>query len=389
MPCLSKILTSARRSFSRLRLISKPAKPESVQRLQRSRQLWPRLNPQSPGVETAELNLDYTRILAPVTGRISRQHVTSGNLVSGGTATSTLLTTITSVDPIYCTFDANEQDVLKYTRLALAGKRESSRVAKNPVFLGLIDEAGFPHEGTWISSIIDLIPDTASMRARCVFHNDDRVLVPGMFARIRIPGSAAYDGVLIPDAAIGTDQSTQFVYIVANDVVERRAVTPGPMIDGLRVVRKGLTGNESVVIEGLLQARPGFDRKDEQRFHRGCGRRAAGHLRAFAAGNVDFAGHLISQSETVPSAMLVRPLSRERTPREVSSFLHRTTDLRHGVVVHHCAGGRDYVLLVAGLAVPCSRPATDRRSSQLSRCHAAGHCRYRRDSDRTGNERRR
>jgi multidrug efflux pump subunit AcrA (membrane-fusion protein) len=188
------------------------------------------------GVETAELNLDYTKILAPVTGRISRQHVTSGNLVSGGTATSTLLTTITSVDPIYCTFDANEQDVLKYTRLALAGKRESSRVAKNPVF----------------------------MRARCVFHNDDGVLVPGMFARIRIPGSAAYDGILIPDAAIGTDQSSQYVYVVAEDVVERRAITPGPMVDGLRVVRKGLTGNEMIVIEGLLQARPDLIVKTNQ-----------------------------------------------------------------------------------------------------------------------------
>lgn len=208
------------------------------------------------GVEAARLNLDYTRILAPVTGRISRQYVTEGNLVSGGTATSTLLTTITSVDPIYCTFDANEQDVLKYTRLALAGKRESSRVAKNPVFLGLVDEAGFPHEGhmDFVDNRFD--SSTASMRARCIFRNNDQVLLPGMFARIRIPGSAAYEGVLIPDSAIGTDQSSQYVYVVVDNVIQRRTVIPGPMIDGLRVVRSGLIGDESVVIEGLLQVRP-------------------------------------------------------------------------------------------------------------------------------------
>ncbi len=122
--------------------------------------------------------------------------------------------------------------------------------------LGLVDENGFPHEGhmDFVDNRFD--SDTASMRARCIFPNDDKVLVPGMFARIRIPGSAAYEAVLIPDSAVGTDQSSQFVYVVVNDVIERRAVTLGPMVDGLRVVRKGLTGDESLVIEGLLQARP-------------------------------------------------------------------------------------------------------------------------------------
>lgn len=213
------------------------------------------------GVETAELNLDYTQIHAPVSGRISREGVTAGNLVSGGTATSTLLTTIASVAPIYCTFDANEQEVLKYTRLALSGKRESSRVAKNPVYLGLVDEKEFPHLGhmDFVDNRFDAA--TASMRARCIFPNEDKVLIPGMFARIRIPGSAAYDAVLIPDASVGTDQTSQYVYIVANGVIERRSVSLGPIVDGLRVVREGLTGDESLVIEGLLQARPGMDVK--------------------------------------------------------------------------------------------------------------------------------
>lgn len=208
------------------------------------------------GIETAQLNLDYTKIYAPVSGRISKKFVTEGNLINGGTTNSSLLTTITSVKPIYCNFDANEQDVLKYIRSAQAGKRASSREAKNPVYLGLIDETGFPHQGhmDFVDNRFDV--DTASMRARCVFPNQDQVLIPGMFARIRIPGSASYNAVLIPDSAVGTDQSSQYVYLVVDHVVERRIVTLGPIVDGLRVIREGLTGDESIIIEGLLQARP-------------------------------------------------------------------------------------------------------------------------------------
>ncbi|MFV0442105.1 MAG: efflux RND transporter periplasmic adaptor subunit [Planctomycetaceae bacterium] len=207
-------------------------------------------------VETAQLNLDYTRIYAPVAGRISRQNVTAGNYVSGGATTATVLTTITSVAPIYCTFDTNEQEVLKYTRLSQSGQRKSSRVAKNPVYLGLVDENGFPHEGhmDFVDNRFDA--PTASLRARAVFPNADQVLIPGMFARIRIPGSAQYEAVLIPDSAIGTDQSSQYVYIVQDGVIQRRAVTVGPIVDGLRVIRDGLQGDEMLVIEGLLQARP-------------------------------------------------------------------------------------------------------------------------------------
>lgn len=207
-------------------------------------------------VETAQLNLDYTEIYAPVGGRISREMVTDGNFVSGGSATSTLLTTITSVAPIYCTFDANEQEVLKYIRLAQSGKRQSSRVAKNPILLGLVDEEGFPHEGhmDFVDNQFDA--GTASMRARGVFPNKDEVLIPGMFARVRIPGSAAYEAVLIPDSAIGTDQSSQYVYVVVDGKIERRSIVPGPIVDGLRVIRDGLAGDEDLVIEGLLLARP-------------------------------------------------------------------------------------------------------------------------------------
>ena len=210
-------------------------------------------------VRAAELDLSYTKITAPVAGRISDYRVTAGNLISGGTATSTLLTTITSVDSIYCTFDANEQEVLKYIRLAISGKRENSRDAKNPVFLGLVDEIGYPHQGhmDFVDNRFDA--NTASMRARCVIPNKDHVLLPGMFARLRIPGSSSYEAVLIPDSSIGTDQSEQYVYIVVDKKIQRRPVKIGPLVDGLRVVREGLQGNESLVIEGLLQSRPDIE----------------------------------------------------------------------------------------------------------------------------------
>ena len=128
------------------------------------------------GVETAELNLNYTRVTAPISGRISREYVNVGNLVSGGATNVTMLTTITSVEPIYCTFDANEQEVLKYMRLANAGTRKSSREAKNPVFLGLVDEDGFPHQGhmDFVDNQFDAA--TASMRGRCIFKNEGKGL---------------------------------------------------------------------------------------------------------------------------------------------------------------------------------------------------------------------
>lgn len=208
--------------------------------------------------QQAALNLNYTRIRAPIAGRISRHYVTAGNLISGGSAGSTLLTTITSIDPIHCTFDASEQQVLNYIRLAQSGRRKSSREFKNPVFLALDDETGFPHKGhmDFVDNRFD--EDTATMRARCIFPNADQVLFPGMFARIRIPGSAPWQALMIPDAAVGTDQSEQYVTVVGpNDTVERRAVTLGPLVDGLRVVRSGLSADDRVVIAGLLQARPG------------------------------------------------------------------------------------------------------------------------------------
>jgi len=208
-------------------------------------------------VATAELNLSYTRITAPIAGRISRRLVTQGNLVNGGSAGSTMLTTIVSLDPIHCYFDANEHEFLKYARLDREGKRTSSREAKNPVYLRLIDEDGFPHLGhmDFVDNRVD--PNTGTMRGRAIFPNADRALIPGLFAELRLPGSGRYDATLIPDSAIGSDQSEKFVFVVNDqNKIERHPVTLGPIAKGLRIIRTGVQPSDLIVTHGLQRVAP-------------------------------------------------------------------------------------------------------------------------------------
>ena len=211
-------------------------------------------------VETAELMLAFTEVRAPITGRISRRFATKGNLIAGGTTTPTLLTTIVSVDPIHCNFEANERELLKYVRLDLSGQRESSRTVKNPVFLSLIDEEGFPHKGhmDFVDNRVD--SNTGTIRGRAIFPNPDKVLASGMFAELRLPGSGRYDATLIPDSAVGRDQSDQFLLVVGeNNKIERRSVKLGPISHGLRVVRSGLKPDDRFVTRGVQRARPGSE----------------------------------------------------------------------------------------------------------------------------------
>jgi RND family efflux transporter MFP subunit len=212
-------------------------------------------------LEIARLNLQYTEIRSPISGRISRRYVTEGNLVSGGSADSTLLTTIVSVDPIHCYFDADEQSFLKYMKLASEGIRPSSRDVRNPVYLALSNEKeGFPHWGhmDFVENRLD--EETATIRGRAILANQDLLLTPGLFARVRIPGSARYEAILVPDRAIGTDQNEKYVLVVDDQKkVGRRLVTLGPISHGLRIIRSGLTGNERVVLSGQQKARAGAD----------------------------------------------------------------------------------------------------------------------------------
>ena len=207
----------------------------------------------------AELNLEYTQVKAPITGRVSSRLVTEGNLISGGQAQSTLITTIVSLDPIHCHFDADESSFLKYQRLAKEGKLGSSRDVKHPVYIGLGDEPNaFPHPGhmDFVDNRLD--PETGTMRCRAILSNADLSLTPGLFTRVRLPGSGRYEAVLVPDFTISTDQSEKFVFVIDKDnIIRRQVVELGPVVRGLRVIRKGLDGSEKIVLRGQQRVKPG------------------------------------------------------------------------------------------------------------------------------------
>jgi len=209
--------------------------------------------------DQAKLNLDFTQVTAPIGGRISRKLVTEGNLITGGDAANpTLLTTIVSLDPIYCYFEADEEAYLKYQRLAREGKRPSSRTTANPVELELADEDAFVHKGKmdFVENAID--EQTSTIQGRAIFPNPGLQLTPGLFARVRLPGSGRYDAVLVPDLSIITDQSNKFVNVVRPDgTIDYRKVTLGPIVNGLRVIRDGLKAGENVVTRGLQRVHAG------------------------------------------------------------------------------------------------------------------------------------
>ncbi|WP_288381649.1 efflux RND transporter periplasmic adaptor subunit [uncultured Massilia sp.] len=197
--------------------------------------------------EAARLNLSYTRITAPIDGRVSKAEITLGNLVDG----SAVLTSVVSTDRIYASFDGDEETYLR------VGSR-AQRGAPATVKVGLSSEEGFPHEGKleFVDNRLDA--DTGSVRMRATLANPDRLLVPGLFARVQVGNGVASDAVVINDRAVGTDQSRKYVVVVgADSKAEYRPVTLGPVVDGLRVVRSGLKPGEKIVVNGLQRVRPG------------------------------------------------------------------------------------------------------------------------------------
>ncbi|HXI68550.1 MAG TPA: efflux RND transporter periplasmic adaptor subunit [Steroidobacteraceae bacterium] len=207
-------------------------------------------------LDSAALNLEFTRVTAPIAGRISRALVTSGNYVASGV---TPLTTLVSLDPIYVTFDGDEQAYLRYSKLARANAHGGSQeVARNPVVVGLANESGYPHQGALVFIDNALDPATGTIHSRALLDNHERLFTPGLFARIRLLDSTQRDAVLVNDSAIGTDQTVRYVLVVGTgNKVEYRPVQLGPVIDGLRVVQSGLTAGETVVVNGLQRVRPG------------------------------------------------------------------------------------------------------------------------------------
>jgi RND family efflux transporter MFP subunit len=217
-------------------------------------------------VKAAKLNVEFTRVTAPITGRISRKLVTEGNLINGGTAESTLLTTIVSMDPIYVYFEADERSYLKYVRLSKNGKGPSSHEGRNPVYLALADEKGFPRKGyiDFVDNRLD--SKTGTMTGRAVFPNSDLTLTPGLFGRIRVEGSNKHQALLVPDEAIGSDQAQKFLLVLnGNNTVESRVVQLGPLLHGFRVIREGLKRDDWFITSGVQRARTGVEVSPEKR----------------------------------------------------------------------------------------------------------------------------
>jgi RND family efflux transporter MFP subunit len=207
-------------------------------------------------LESAQLNLGFTRVTSPIAGRVSRAEVTRGNLVTGGNNGGTLLSSVVSMDPIYLYFDSDEQAYLRYTKMARNGQRSSD--APNPVQVGLANEEGFPHPGRVDFIDNQLNPQTGTIRARAVLDNKDGQFTPGLFARVQLLGSDEYNAILIDDRAVNTDQSQKYVFLLgADNKIEYRKVTLGRVVDGLRVVREGLKTGDTIVVNGAQRVHPG------------------------------------------------------------------------------------------------------------------------------------
>lgn len=210
-------------------------------------------------VRTAELDHDFTRITAPISGRISRSLITAGNYVTGGGAAQpTLLTTIVNQNPIHLYFDISEANAIKYRRLMMSGNMSVAGQQGSTVELALPDESGYPHRGSvdFTDNRIDI--GTGTLRVRAVVDNAKGLFTAGMFARVRVAGTVPYQAVLLPDQVFGSDQANKFALTVAEDgTVQRRVVILGPMTGNLRVVRSGLSADDWVIVNGLQRARPG------------------------------------------------------------------------------------------------------------------------------------
>jgi multidrug efflux system membrane fusion protein len=210
-------------------------------------------------LESARLDLEYTKVRAPIGGRVSRALLTEGNYVSGVAGGASMLTTIVSVDPVYVYTDIDENSLLRFNELIRARKLETDGDGRVPVELQLADETNFPHHGSIESFDNKLDANTGSILLRAVFSNPDGRIVPGLFARLRVPLSERYPALLVEARAIGTDQAQKFVLtLTPSNTVAYQAVQLGPEISGKRIVRAGLLGSEEIVVNGLQRVRPGM-----------------------------------------------------------------------------------------------------------------------------------
>ena len=228
------------------------------QRTQTKRVAEATVRAREAAVASAKLDLEFTELRAPVAGRIGDRRISLGNLITGSTTgTTSLLATIVSLDPIRFEFTFDEASYLRYERAAQAGSEMTSRNASVAVALKLIDEPDFSHQGRmdFVDNAIDR--SSGTIRGRAVLSNTDGVFTPGMFGRVRVPGSPSYMAVLVPDTAVGTEQARKFVLAVdAENVAHMKYVTLGQVFDNLRVIKSGLADDDRVIVNGLMRARP-------------------------------------------------------------------------------------------------------------------------------------
>src|SRR5262245_62055375 len=251
----------ARRELDRaLTLVTTSAVSESIvdQRRQTLQAAHAAETQAEGALKAAKLNIEFTHVIAPMAGRVSRHLVSVGNLVQGADGGATVLTSIVSLDPIYIYFDMDEATYLKYNKLWYEGRRPSSRDTANPVQITLANETKPSHDGKmdFLDNRLDV--STATLRSRAIVPNKDISILPGQLGRVRLIGSAPYEALLLPDTAIATDQSRKIVFVVNNEnTVDVRPVILGPLDDGLRVIREGLKAEDKVIIDGLQRARVG------------------------------------------------------------------------------------------------------------------------------------
>ncbi|NJL50813.1 MAG: efflux RND transporter periplasmic adaptor subunit [Blastochloris sp.] len=229
------------------------------QRVQAKRVAEANVAAQEAAVKQTELDLAFTELRAPISGRIGDRRVSPGNLVTGGvTGNTTLLATIVSIDPIRFEFTFDEASFIRYQRLAQQGTGSiSSREEQTPVLLRLIDEKAFDHQGRmdFIDNVVD--KSSGTIRGRAVFDNAKGLFTPGVFARIQVPAAAPAEALMVPDTAIGSEQIRKFVYAVGDDnVAKPKYVVLGQLVDGLRVIKEGLSPEDRVVVNGLARIRP-------------------------------------------------------------------------------------------------------------------------------------
>lgn len=205
-------------------------------------------------VDAAQLDLSFTRVRAPISGVVGKAEITAGNFVASG---ESVLTKLVSIDPVYVRFEGDEAAYLRQEQLAR--EQGTNQGSNRPVWVGLANEEGHPHQGVVDFTDNELDPQTGTIRARARLSNRERLFTPGLFARVKLGEGATYNAILIEDRAVGTDQTRRFVYVVkADNSLEYREIEPGDLHEGLRVVKSGLAHGERIVVNGLMRVRPGL-----------------------------------------------------------------------------------------------------------------------------------